>query len=236
VRVLVTRPEPGASATARRLTEMGYEPVVLPLTEIRTLKGEQEIQSGEFDAVAITSANAARQTEPEMIAALAAKPCFAVGDRTAEAAKEAGFRAVLAGHGDAAGLARLLTGRLRAGASVAYLCGRVRRPEFERALREAGFRVTPIETYDTVKRASAVTELQAGLGRAVDAALVYSVHGAEVLAELAARPELREAIGGLRYCCLSARIAKALSGIPPERVAVAREPSEEALLSMLRSG
>ncbi|TJX45058.1 MAG: uroporphyrinogen-III synthase, partial [Mesorhizobium sp.] len=33
LRVLVTRPEPGASRTARKLEEMGFEPLLLPLTE-----------------------------------------------------------------------------------------------------------------------------------------------------------------------------------------------------------
>ncbi|RWD19075.1 MAG: uroporphyrinogen-III synthase, partial [Mesorhizobium sp.] len=33
LRVLVTRPEPGASRTAQRLEEMGFQPILLPLTE-----------------------------------------------------------------------------------------------------------------------------------------------------------------------------------------------------------
>ena len=33
-RVLVTRPEPGASRTAARLEADGFAPIVLPLTEI----------------------------------------------------------------------------------------------------------------------------------------------------------------------------------------------------------
>ncbi|TIT17702.1 MAG: uroporphyrinogen-III synthase, partial [Mesorhizobium sp.] len=33
LRVLVTRPEPGASRTARRLADAGFQPILLPLTE-----------------------------------------------------------------------------------------------------------------------------------------------------------------------------------------------------------
>ncbi|TIX52492.1 MAG: uroporphyrinogen-III synthase, partial [Mesorhizobium sp.] len=33
VRVLVTRPEPGASRTAQRLLDQGFQPILLPLTE-----------------------------------------------------------------------------------------------------------------------------------------------------------------------------------------------------------
>ncbi|MGB5801993.1 MAG: hypothetical protein WBG88_17980, partial [Mesorhizobium sp.] len=32
-RVLVTRPEPGAAGTAKRLAALGFEPVLLPLTQ-----------------------------------------------------------------------------------------------------------------------------------------------------------------------------------------------------------
>ncbi|RVD11473.1 uroporphyrinogen-III synthase, partial [Mesorhizobium sp. M7A.F.Ca.ET.027.02.1.1] len=37
LRVLVTRPEPGASRTAHRLEEAGFQPVLLPLTETKAL-------------------------------------------------------------------------------------------------------------------------------------------------------------------------------------------------------
>src|SRR5882757_8304646 len=74
VRVLVTRPEPGASRTAIRLEAQGFQPVLLPLTETVMLPVETKTISGVV-AVAVTSANAVRHAPKELIAALAALPC-----------------------------------------------------------------------------------------------------------------------------------------------------------------
>jgi uroporphyrinogen-III synthase len=56
-RVLVTRSEPGASETAERLSAAGYLPIVEPVFTIEALPAEIP----EFDALAFTSANGARQ-------------------------------------------------------------------------------------------------------------------------------------------------------------------------------
>src|SRR5262245_6534472 len=105
-RVLVTRPEPGASHTARRLAGAGFEPVILPLTEIRPLPFHRIAGVGAADAIAVTSANAIRHAPQDLISALRQKPLFAVGGETARAAKNAGFADVFEGPGDSAGLTR----------------------------------------------------------------------------------------------------------------------------------
>ena len=57
MRVLVTRPEPGASRTAARLSALGHEAVVVPLFAARRLAWEMPEA---FGAVAFTSANGVR--------------------------------------------------------------------------------------------------------------------------------------------------------------------------------
>ncbi|TIW37543.1 MAG: uroporphyrinogen-III synthase, partial [Mesorhizobium sp.] len=86
VRVLVTRPEPGASRTAQRLLDQGFQPILLPLTETVALPVDADGVANNAVAVAVTSANAVRHAPKEIIAALAGLPCHAVGKRTAEAA------------------------------------------------------------------------------------------------------------------------------------------------------
>ena len=84
-RVWVTRAEPGASRTAARLGALGFEPVVAPLLTIRTLTPVIDLSG--VAALAFTSVNGVTA-----FAALNAdrdKPVFAVGDATAEAAREA---------------------------------------------------------------------------------------------------------------------------------------------------
>ncbi|TIT05739.1 MAG: uroporphyrinogen-III synthase, partial [Mesorhizobium sp.] len=140
VRVLVTRPEPGASRTAQRLLDQGFQPILLPLTETVALPVDADGVANNAVAVAVTSANAVRHAPKEIIAALAGLPCHAVGKRTAEAAHTAGFFSVGEGPGDAQALADALAGGY-AGQTIVYLCGRVRFSGFEQRLQATGVHV-----------------------------------------------------------------------------------------------
>ncbi|PBC05817.1 uroporphyrinogen-III synthase [Mesorhizobium sp. WSM3860] len=232
VRVLVTRPEPGASRTARRLEAQGFQPILLPLTETVALP----VEAGVFAAaaaVAVTSANAVRHAPKELVAALAALTCHAVGKRTAEACRAAGFTSVSEGPGDAEALAGAIIGELT-GKEMIYLCGRVRFPVFEERLAVAGVRVRPVETYDTSEldyRDDAVVARLSGMP--VEAVLLYSTKAAPAMAGLAMRPTLRHLFERARFLALSARIAKALRGIDAQKVRIASQPDEDALLKLL---
>jgi uroporphyrinogen-III synthase len=228
MRVLVTRPLPAANRTAERLRAMGHTPVVLPLTQTVAVPVDPGLMGRDFDAVAVTSANALRHAAKVVLASLADLPCQAVGERTAAAARQAGFRLVITGSGVAEGLsARIAESRPRA---VAYLCGRVRRPDFETALAAAGVSVTAIETYDTVAADPPPADLSFALAAPVDAVLFYSQAAARAFAALAQAPAVARVASLL---CLSRRIAAALDGLPGKKVLVAGEPEEDALLSLL---
>ena len=75
-RVLVTRPEPGASETARRLEELGFVPIKLPLQEIFALPVGTDAIRSKIGAVAVTSANAIRHAPRGLLARLAAFAMF----------------------------------------------------------------------------------------------------------------------------------------------------------------
>jgi len=231
-RVLVTRPAPLAFRTARRLEKMFFEPVVLPLSETRRIDADPWRIPANAGSVAVTSANAIRHASGELLRELAGLPCHAVGGATAAAARAAGFRQVIDGPGDAAGLSRMLAAS--AAAPVVYLCGRVRRPDFEAALAAAGMEVTAVMTYDTVDIRPDVGQASAAIGREpLAAALVYSANAAHGLAELAAHPEIAGCFRETAFCCLSRRIAAGLMRDTAWKILVAAEPTEEALLSLL---
>ena len=78
--------------------------MVAPLFTIVPLKWEAP-DPGQFDAVLLTSANAARCGGPNL-ARYASLPCWAVGGPTAAAARAAGFADVRAGPSDGAALAK----------------------------------------------------------------------------------------------------------------------------------
>ncbi|MDX8478204.1 uroporphyrinogen-III synthase [Mesorhizobium sp. VK24D] len=232
LRVLVTRPEPGASRTARRLEAQGFQPILLPLTETIALPLDRSAVP-QAAAVAVTSANAVRHAPKELVAALAALPCHAVGRRTAEACRAAGFVSVAEGPGDAGALADAI-GRELAGKEIVYLCGRVRFPVFEERLAAAAVRVHAIETYDTVRLNLGDEEIAARLSKKpVDAALVYSAEAAAALSALVRQAALRGLFDKAAFLALSARVAKALDGIDGQKIRIASQPDEVALLALL---
>lgn len=247
LRVLVTRPQAGAGRTVARLSASGFEAIALPLTQTKALpppltlpsKGGSNVSESPFPssgaAVAVTSANGVRHAPPQLMASLAHLPCYAVGGRTAEAARAAGFSTVLEGPGDATGLAAAIAEHLARG-PVVYLCGKVRFPAFEQKLAAAGIDVVPLETYDTVPLAYDSEEVVSLLGgRPVDRVLLYSVSAAQALAELAARPALAQLVGNATLMCLSERVAAVFRSRGRERTHVSPEPNEDALFRLLQA-
>jgi uroporphyrinogen-III synthase len=117
--ILILRPEPGASESAARARSLGLEPIVAPLFVVRPLAWE--LPSGPFDAVLLTSANAARHGGSEL-ERLTSLRCYAVGERTGAAAAAAGFTAVTIGPADGVPAMALMAD---AGVGRAlHLCGR----------------------------------------------------------------------------------------------------------------
>jgi uroporphyrinogen-III synthase len=233
-RVLVTRPEPGASQTAKRLQAAGSSPLVLPLSETRALPVVSVPET--FDAVAATSANAIRHASRALLDRLAGSRCYAVGQKTAAMASQAGFADIVTGPGDAKALAAAIFSAEKPGAAILYLCGRVRLPAFEERLRAAGIDVRPVETYDTTEIGYESGFIRRLLDRRpVDAVLLYSSRAAEAFVSVASRPELASLFDSASLYCLSPRVASALNTPQGAQIHVAAEPNEEALFLLLEN-
>ncbi len=84
--MLVTRPQPGADATAARLVALGFEPAIAPLLAVEHLACDLPPPDG-LGAVLATSGNAV----DAIPGAWRGLPLFAVGDATAARARAAGF-------------------------------------------------------------------------------------------------------------------------------------------------
>lgn len=96
-RLLILRPQPGADRSAARAAALGLEPVVAPIFTVTPLDW-QAPEPDRYDAVLLTSANAARCGGD--LRRYADLPCYAVGETTAVAAREAGFGDVRVGPSD----------------------------------------------------------------------------------------------------------------------------------------
>lgn len=91
----------------------------------------------------------------------------------------------------------------------------------------------PIETYDTVPTAIAEKdEAKLGSGR-LFAVLVHSAEAARALAMLATRPAVARSFEDTRLIAISRRAAAPAEAVFAGRIAVAREPTEAAMLEAL---
>lgn len=120
-RLVVLRPEPGASTTVEKARAQGLDARAIPLFEIEPLPWEAP-EAANFDALLLTSANAVRQAG-EKLQNYRGLQAYAVGDATADAARDAGFG--IAGTGSA-GIDRLL-GSIEPDLKLLHLCGEDRR-------------------------------------------------------------------------------------------------------------
>ena len=230
-RVLVTRPEPGASRTKARLISAGFAPIVVPLTEIMPL--DPALPEGEIAALVVSSANAILNAPIGLASRLSGKPVFAVGDETAAVARAAGCADVRSSSGSSTDLARDIVSGVPAKTRLAYLCGRVRLDTLEAELAAAGFDVVGVETYDTAERLPQRDELDAlDAGAPVAAALVYSARGAVSLARLAS-PRVGTIFRDTAFICISPRVAKELAAVASGIVLAAETPDENAMFELL---
>lgn len=227
--MLVTRSSADAARTAEALLALGHEPVVAPLFEVRPTTEEPPI--GPFDAVVITSAKAA--------AALASipvplPPLFAVGPRSAAAARALGWPEVREADGDAASLARLIAESLPTGARLLHVAGRDRKDEPARSLGEAGFQVNVWCAYDAVAGECFPEAAAAALSEGrLDAVLHYSRRAAETFVRLIVNADLLRHAAAIRHCAISDDAAAPLRNAGFATVVAAPEPNEIALFGVL---
>lgn len=101
MRILIVRPQPGAAATAARVTTLGHHAIVQPLlaTEPVAWTAPDTLP----DAVILTSAAAVRHAGPAA-EPLQSLPALCVGSATQAAALAAGWTQAQAGPGDLQGL------------------------------------------------------------------------------------------------------------------------------------
>ena len=212
-RVLVLRPEPGAGATVQRARALGLDPVAIPLFEIQPVKW-QAPEPGGFDGVLLTSANALR-CGGEELRALRALPAYAVGEATADAAREAGFD--IASTGDA-GVDRLLSS-IERDLRLLHLCGEERRtPE------DARQQITPIAVYRSKPLPAPDLSCVSG-----SVALIHSPRAGQRFAEVVG--EGARARWSIAIAAISRAAAEAV-GNGWSSVDVADQPSDEALLAL----
>ena len=208
-RLLVLRPQPGASATVAKARERGLDPIVVPLFEIQPVAW-QALEPPSFDGLLLTSANAVRHGG-EGLHALRGLKVYAVGETTAEAAREAGFDVAAVGE---AGVDRLL-GSIAPEFKLLHLCGADRT-----APKQARQAIRPVVVYRSIPLPAPDLSSAAGA-----VALVHSPRAGARLAELVRDRR------SVTVAAISAAAADAV-GSGWRVVEAAKRPNDDALLAL----
>jgi len=224
--ILITRPEPGASDTARRVAALGLVPVPAPMLHIQTLTLRP---APDVRAVLVTSGNAL----PPLPAALHRLPLLAVGDATAARAREAGFTNVCSADGDAAALAALAAQTLPPRVPLLLATGAGQGAALVADLRARGFPVHRRAVYAArpVRRLPAAA-LDALAGQDVRAALFLSADTACAFVQ-ALPAALHRGLAGVDALAIGQPAADVLMQLPWRRVRVSANPTLVSVMALL---
>lgn len=228
MRVLVTRPAEQAQRTAAKLRALRHEPVIAPLLDIR-YRENVAVPLEDVQALIFTSSNGvrafARNSGSRDIAV------FAVGQQTAEIARELRFTNIRHSDGDAAALASAVTrwADPRAG-TLLHAAGADRAGDIAGALADAGLSVKKVILYQTVAADALPDAAHEVLERRLlDAVLVYSPRSGSVFAHLAAGYDM----GRTFAVSISAPAAEPLKLLGFRELRVAARPTEEEMFKSL---
>jgi uroporphyrinogen-III synthase len=228
-RILITRPEPGATETADKLSALGFLPIVAPVLtiNIRCIR-----PPARFAATVLTSRNAI-QACPRSIHD---QPVFAVGSATAKHAIDAGFGRVFNADGDAAALAELVASMLSPSDGTLLLPTTHRQGgDLVASLRKRGFRVIRRIAYQ-VAAVETLPECatQCLRQRQVEAAMFFSGETSRHFIRLLQAAQLVDEVRLVEAVSISERAAVALRSAPWRRISVAANPNQDAMLALLQ--
>lgn len=214
--LIVLRPEPGARETVRKARALGLDAHACPLFAVAPLAWDPP-PAEPFDAVMLTSANAVRHAGSGL-ARYVGLPVHAVGQATADAARNAGLN-VATTHADGA---QAMIDTLDAGPArrLLWLCG-----EDRSAIDPGTLDIAALAVY-----AARPIDPPAPFGALIAAPSVVLVHSVRAGARLAALVAERAAIA---IAAISPQAAQAC-GPGWRRIAHAGQPSGDAVLELAR--
>ncbi len=232
MRVLVTRPGTDGEALMARLTEEGYDGLHEPLLVVNLLGGP-DIDTHGVQAYLATSSNGVRalfNRNPSM-----SIPLYAVGDATANTARELGFDQVHSAEGDVGALAALVKDMLDPKNGALYhAVGSVQAGLLRETLEKEGFECRQHVLYKSEPTKSLSSETIAGIKSGkIETVLLYSPRTAGTFVKLLRKARLVRSAKHLTLICLSPAVAEKAADLSWKERLVAKAPTQDALLEAL---
>lgn len=211
IRVLITRTQPDAEATAARVAALGLTPVIAPMLTAQAIAADLPPRPA---GLVVTSRQAMRLAV--LPTAWRDLPVWTIGAGTAAAAREAGFHLIHSHGGDGAGLAAILLADPPPG-PLLWLRGE----DIAFDLTAAGVALTQAIVYRT--KPTQISPPKAAF------ALFHSARAAAVFAALADPTDWPRATA----LTLSEQVAAPLKQFGFQTILVAATPTEAALIDRL---
>ncbi len=232
MRVVLTRPQDDSERTAVALRAKGHDVLIAPLlrvepvaTKLTTAWGGLVVTSA--NAVAAMAANASRD-------ALIKLPLYAVGKRTADAARDVGFATIVTAGGDVRDLLRVIVEqRADDKGPLLYLAGEDRAGDLIGDLTVRGIAAEMAVVYRAVQAPFADALIDALKNGEAGAVLHFSKRSAESYLAGATAAKVAAPALAVRHLCLSAAIAEPLTAAGAPQVAIAKRPDEAAMIELI---
>lgn len=235
--ILITRPEPAASNTARQLNSLdlgvSFNAIASPLLAALTKPFAWPTQN--FESIVLTSARAVENLAalPNQIANC---KTYTVGSTTAEAARHAGFKNI-ADLPKRINTVQLLVDHLAKNitpASVLYLCGEQRTKDLAKLLAPFHVQTTLIETYSmTPIPLSDQAQLALSHGEIFAVAHYSSATANRFIKVTKPFAKLIESRAP-HHICMSQNIADILARSAFENIHLAQTPTQGAMLDVCK--
>jgi uroporphyrinogen-III synthase len=237
--ILVTRPQPDNETTAAALRAKGFGVLSAPMLRFEAIAFHDDADA-RYGAVIVSSANALRAIEAQLGGSrLLTLPLFAVGERSAEAARHAGFRDVAVADGNAAALRDLIVASVRGkilkkASTLLYLAGADLAGDIAGELGERGFSVVTHTTYRMIPVLSLPQEaVDAFAANRIEAVLHYSRRSARAFLDAVRAAGVEISALAIPQCCISDAVASVVRDVGATQVLVARSPDESGLFEAL---
>ena len=232
MRVVLTRPQDDSERTAVVLRAKGHDVLIAPLLRVESIDARLTPAWG---GIVITSANAVAAVASSAARdGLTKLPLYAVGQRTADAARAAGFTDIVTAGGDVRDLLRNIVAR-RADdkGPLLYLAGEDRSGDLIGDLAVRGIAAEMAVVYRAAAVPFSVALIDALKAGEVEAVLHFSKRSAE--SYLAGAEAVQVAAPALEvpHFCLSAQVAAPLQAAGALRVVVAKRPDEAAMIELV---
>ena len=235
--LIVTRPAGDAGSLVAALDELGIRSVLAPLMAIEYRPGAQ-IPDLAFQAVLITSANSSRAlAQLENASSLHDVLTVAVGEASADAARDGGQTNVVVAGGDVEALIAAAAEHCRpSGGPLLYVSGAQTTGALEQRLTERGFAVHRVIAYEAIAAVNLPeTARKAIAGQNAAGVILYSPRTAKIWCKLLNQSELADRGSNLTYYCLSLNVAEVIRDAfgAGGAIVTAREPNERAMIAAI---